>query len=54
MPLPPPLLSYPAGTFYPGIFIAPASLVSSGVKTIRDILFGPDGFLYVADDGREE
>lgn len=41
------------GTFYPGTFVAPSNwpgATTNGVNTLRDLVFGPDGDLYVADE----
>ena len=48
-PMPPPKPDYPLD-----IFLQSARVVPTGVKEIRDILFAPDGFLYVADEDRNE
>lgn len=49
-PMPPPPTAVP----YPGSFVPPKGVGERGVSILRDLLFAPDGFLYVADEGRDE
>jgi DNA-binding beta-propeller fold protein YncE len=48
MPLPGPLL-HTAAKLHPGVFIPSTRHWPDGVEVVRDIVFGPDGTLYVAD-----
>jgi DNA-binding beta-propeller fold protein YncE len=48
VPIPGPLL-HTTARLHPGIFVPSTRHLPDGVEVVRDILFGPDGTLYVAD-----
>lgn len=54
MEIPPWWVEHADGPLFPGTVIPSAAKAQPGVKRVRDILFGPDGFLYVADEKRNE
>lgn len=47
-------VDHATGPLFPGTLIPSSKKSLPGVKRIRDIAFGPDGFLYVADEKRNE
>jgi DNA-binding beta-propeller fold protein YncE len=54
MEIPPWWLEHSEGPLFPGTVIPSSKKSQPGVKRIRDIVFGPDGFLYVADEKRND
>ncbi len=49
MPHPPALRGVAPGKLHPGTFVASARHDPDGLRTVRHVLFGPDGLLWVAD-----
>jgi DNA-binding beta-propeller fold protein YncE len=54
MEIPPWWVEHAEGPLFPGTVIPSSKTALPGVKRIRDIVFGPDGFLYVADEKRND
>lgn len=42
------------GPLFPGTVVPSSKKAQPGVKRIRDFIFGPDGYLYIADEKRNE
>jgi hypothetical protein len=47
-------LEHAEGPLFPGTLVPSARKAMAGVKRIRDVLFGPDGDLFVSDEKRNE
>jgi hypothetical protein len=54
MQIPPWWLEHSEGPLFPGTVVPSAKRAMPGVKKIRDIVFGPEGYFYVADEKRNE
>jgi hypothetical protein len=54
MEIPPWWVEHAECPLFPGTVIPSSKKAAPGVKRIRDLIFGPDGFLYVADEKRNE